>query len=74
MDRMTSYFIGKTYATKTVHIHLDPDSETKRMDRARGVAVHNVHETMRIVTSQWPRKDMYGKKSLDSSQGGARRG
>ena len=28
---------------------------TKRMDRARGVAVHNVHETMNIITSQWPK-------------------
>ena len=40
---------------KTAHIHLDPDSVTKRMERVRGVAVHNVHETMKIVTSRWPK-------------------
>ena len=55
MDRVTSYFIGNTYVSNTVHIHLDPDSVTKRMDRVRGVAVHNVHETMKICTSQWPK-------------------
>ena len=41
--------------TKTVHIHLDPDSVTKRMERVRGVAVHNVHETMHVVMSRWPK-------------------
>ena len=41
--------------SKTVHIHFDPDSVTKRMERVRGVAVHNVHETMKIVTSRWPK-------------------
>ena len=46
---------AKTYVTKTVHIYLDPDSVTKRMDRVRGVAVHNVHATMHIITSQWPK-------------------
>ena len=55
VDRMTSHFIGKTYVSKTVHIHLDPDSLAKQMDRVRGVAVHNVHETMKIVTSRWPK-------------------
>jgi hypothetical protein len=55
MDRMTSYFLGKTYVTKTVHIYLDPHTVTKRMERARGVAVHNVHETMKIVTLRWPK-------------------
>ena len=55
MDRTTSYFIGKPYVSKTVHIHLDPDSATKRMDRAHGVAVHNVHDTMNICTSHWPK-------------------
>ena len=38
-----------------MHIYLDPDSVTKRMERVRGVAVHNVHETMNIVTSRWPK-------------------
>jgi hypothetical protein len=55
MDRMTSFCIGKTYVSKTVHIYLGPDSVTKRMERVRGVAVHNVHETMKIVTSRWPK-------------------
>ena len=39
MDRMTPYFAGKLHVSKTLHIHLDPDNVTKRMDRARGVAV-----------------------------------
>jgi hypothetical protein len=55
MDRMTSYFAGKLYVSKTLHIDLDPDSFTKRMDRVRGVAVHNVHETMKICTAHWPK-------------------
>jgi len=46
MDRMTSYFTGKMHVSKTLHIHMEPESVTKRMDRVRGVAVHNVHETM----------------------------
>ena len=53
---MTSYFIGKTYVSnKKGHIQLDPDSVTKRMERVRGVAVHNVHETMKICTLHWPK-------------------
>ncbi|MFM7977702.1 MAG: hypothetical protein ACKPKO_00160, partial [Candidatus Fonsibacter sp.] len=40
---------------KTVHIHLEPEGVTKRMDRLRGVAVHNVRETMNICTSHWPK-------------------
>ena len=34
---------------------MEPDSVTKRMDRVRGVAVHNVHETMKICTAHWPK-------------------
>ena len=55
MDRTASYFIGKAYVFKPVHIYLDRASVTKRMDRVRGVAVHNVHETMKICTSHWPK-------------------
>ena len=55
LDRMTSYFAGKAYTAKTVHISLDPESVTKRLERVRGVAVHNVHETMRICTAMFPR-------------------
>ena len=28
---------------------------TKRMERVRGVAVHSAQETMKIVTSRWPK-------------------
>ena len=46
---------AQTYVTKAVHIHLDPDRVTKLMDRVRGVAVYNVHETMKICTPHWPK-------------------
>ena len=55
VGRMTSYFSGTAYIAKAVHVHLGPDIVTKRMDRVRGVAVHNVHETMAICASQWPK-------------------
>ena len=55
MDRMTSYFTGNMHVSKTLHIHMEPDSVTKRMDRVRGVAVHNVHEIMEICTAHWPK-------------------
>ena len=51
MDRMKSYFTGALHVSKTLHIHMEPASVTKRMDRVRGVAVHNVHETMKICTA-----------------------
>jgi len=55
MDRMTSYFISNTYVSKTIHLHLEPGSVTKRLEQVRGAAVHNTHETMNICASQWPK-------------------
>ena len=55
MDRMASHFISKTYVSKTIHLHLEPGSVTKRLEQVRGAAVHNTHETMNICASQWPK-------------------
>ena len=55
MDRMTSYFVSNTYVSKTIHVHLEPGSVAKRLEQARGAAVHNTHETMKICASQWPK-------------------
>ena len=55
MGRMTSYFISKTYVSKTSHLHLGPGSVTKRLEQVRGAAVHNARESMKICASQWPK-------------------